>query len=102
MLKSIFNGTCEVYMAHDGQRALEIARTVRFSQAFIDMQMPGMDGVQTLRGLKKINPDMAAVMMTGGAPEEMIEAALGEGAADCIRKPFTLAEVKDYLVKSLH
>lgn len=99
MLKSIFNGSSEIYMAENGLKALEIARAVRFDHAFIDMQMPGIDGVQTLRELKKVNPDMAAVMMTGGAPEEMIEAALGEGAEDCLRKPFGVGEIKEYLAK---
>ncbi len=99
MLKSIFNGESEIYSAESGQKALEIAKTLRIDQVFMDIQMPHMNGLETLRELKKMDSSISIVMMTGGAPQGMIDAALAHGAEDCLRKPFTREDIKNYLVK---
>ena len=50
----------QVQTAEDGYQAIEGARTIYFDLAFIDIEMPGINGVQTLRELLKLRPDMVA------------------------------------------
>ena len=56
----------------------------------LDVNMPGMDGVLTLKKLKAAAPKIPVVMMSGGGEEGMARAALTAGAYDYISKPFNL------------
>lgn len=55
--------------------------------------MPGINGVQTFREIKKISPESVVVMMTGFALEDLVKAALEEGAFSVIYKPFDVENV---------
>ena len=56
----------------------------------LDVNMPGMDGVLTLKKLKEATPALPVVMMSGGGEKEMAQAALKLGAYDYVSKPFNL------------
>ena len=56
----------------------------------LDVNMPGMDGVLTLKKIKASTPKIPVVMMSGGGEEGMARAALNAGAYDYISKPFNL------------
>ncbi len=97
MFSRAFNGACDLYTTDNGFAAVQMAKEFLIDCALLDMQMPGMNGVQTLRELKKANPQITVMMMTGAAPEEMIEEAIHAGAIGCLTKPFTMEQVKDLL-----
>jgi excisionase family DNA binding protein len=97
----------EVVVARDGFEALEKAEEREFDLVFLDVRLPGMDGVETLERLKKLLPDAVVVMMSGYAVEDEIRRAMEMGAQDFISKPFhdpeqimTIEQVARYL--SLH
>ncbi len=107
LFQRLLGGTQKVTVAHDGQEALEKAREKPFDLVFLDVKLPGMDGVETLEKLKQIVPDAVVVMMSGYSVEEDISRALKMGAQDFIAKPFkdpdqimTIEQVARYL--SLH
>ena len=79
-----------VMTVEDGYQAIEAVRKKHFDSIFIDIKMPGIDGVQTYREIKKIDPDAAVVMMTAYSVEELVKEALEEGAHAIIYKPFDL------------
>ena len=56
----------------------------------LDVNMPGMDGVLTLKKLKAAKPNVPVVVMSGGGEKEMAQSALKLGAYDYISKPFNL------------
>ncbi len=89
----------EVFGAQDGTEGIEMAKSGNFDLFFIDMRMPGIDGLETFRGLRKINPNAMAVMMTGYAVEDYLIQAIKEGALGVIRKPFDIGEIKDIIGK---
>lgn len=64
-----------------------------FDIVFLDIRMPEMDGVQTLKEIKKINPDTMVIMMTGYSVDEMIHKAIEEKASEIIYKPFEIDKV---------
>ena len=82
-----------VTVAYDGLSALKYAETEPFDCILLDIKMPGTDGMEVLRRLKKQNPDLPVIMITGyGTPETAVQ-ALKEGAYDYIQKPFYNNEI---------
>lgn len=77
----------------DGYQAIAAARGTAFDLIFMDIKMPGINGVQTFREIKRISPESVVVMMTGFAVEDLVKAALEEGAFSVIYKPFDLEKV---------
>ena len=91
----------QVQTAEDGYQAIEGARSIHFDLAFIDIEMPGINGIQTLRELLKLRPDMVAAMVTGYGEARLVREALDEGAVAVLLKPFDAKEVS-HLVSGLH
>ena len=67
----------------------------------LDVNMPLMDGIETLRELKKINPDCVVVMLTSLANRQTIDEAVANGAANYIRKDAPLEEIGRALAETM-
>jgi len=91
---------CDVTSAEDGYGAIDAVRERPFDLILMDIKMPGINGVQTFREIKRIRPTPLVVMMTGYALEELVQAAKDEGAFTVIYKPFDM-EVVYKLIDSL-
>jgi CheY-like chemotaxis protein len=85
----------------DGQQALLEARRQTFDAVFLDIRMPGMNGVQVLRGLRKSLPRAAFIMITACAESELVDQSLESGAFVCLPKPLSIFEVVE-LVQGLY
>lgn len=83
----------EVDMATSGERALEKARAHSYDAILLDMAMPGLDGVQTLKGLREINPDLQVIVLTGQATLAQAVEAMKAGALDLVEKPAEMDEL---------
>jgi two-component system NtrC family response regulator/two-component system nitrogen regulation response regulator GlnG len=83
----------DIIGADDGAGAIQLARETRFPLIFMDIRMPGANGVEAWKEIKKLNPGAVVVMMTGFSGEDLVEAALHEGAYAVIYKPFDVGEV---------
>jgi CheY-like chemotaxis protein len=83
----------DVTGVEDGYQAISAVKQTHFDLIFMDIKMPGINGVQTFREIKKISPGTVVVMMTGFAVEDLIKAALDEGASSVIYKPFDIEKV---------
>lgn len=82
-----------VVIVGDGYRAIEAVRKGHFDVIFMDIKMPGIDGVQTFREIKKIDPKAVVIMMTGYSVEDLVKRAVSEGAYICLYKPFDMERV---------
>ena len=83
----------DVATAEDGFDALDQIKRAPFSLIFMDIQMPGINGVEAFLGIKAVQPDCVVVMMTGFAVEELIKQAVSEGAHAVLRKPLDLQQL---------
>jgi len=83
----------EVRLASSGAEGLDLARALPFDAAIVDVMMPGMDGITVLDELKKLDDDLAVIMITAFASVETAIAAMKRGAFDYITKPFKNDEV---------
>lgn len=73
--------------AGNGELALEKAAKRPFDAVVLDMAMPGMDGIETLKGLLQINPDLQVILLTGRATLGQAVEAMKLGALDFLEKP---------------
>lgn len=76
--------------AEDGTQALAKARRLRPQVIFLDIMMPGMGGIETLKRLRRESPDSAVIMISGHADTDLALQALDLGAYDFIQKPLDL------------
>ncbi|MBA3848673.1 MAG: hypothetical protein C0502_01600 [Opitutus sp.] len=79
-------GIGRVVEARDGQEALEVFPAVQPDVVILDINMPRMDGIAALRGLRQQAPGLPIVMLTSIADEMMVERCVDEGATFFIRK----------------
>lgn len=77
-----------VSLAASGEAGLELARSRSFDVAVVDVMMPGIDGIETLDELNKLDPDLPVILITAYASVENAIAAMKRGAFDYITKPF--------------
>ena len=77
----------DVTIAYDGEWALQLASRTKFDVAFLDVLLPGMNGVECFIKLKEFCPKATVFMMTGYASEHLAALALQKGASDVMRKP---------------
>ena len=77
-----------VSKAPNGQEALDIFPTLKPAIVLLDLKMPGMDGMEVLERLKKIDPAIIVIVITGYATVETAIQAMKQGAYDFIPKPF--------------
>ena len=79
-----------VESAASGPEAITKVKALRFDAVVLDLAMPGMDGIETLRELRAILPDVQAILLTGqGSLKQGIE-AMKLGAIDFLEKPVSL------------
>ncbi len=91
----------EVFTAATGEAALEALNTSRPDLVTLDVVLDGMDGLETLRRLKKRLPDIPVVMLSGHGQARTIVEAMQLGASDFLRKPFEVEELELAFQKAL-
>ncbi len=87
-------GCAQVEIALSGEEALEKITRDRYQLVLLDIKLPGMDGLQTLKRIKEIDNNITVIMITGFAEIETADQAKNMGAYDYIVKPFDLAYLK--------
>lgn len=94
----------EGYAPHsvsDGQSALDLIGEQRPGLVLLDIWMPGLDGLETLRRIKEICPDLPVIMISGHATIATAVQATRMGAADFIEKPFDLEHTLNLVKRHL-
>jgi DNA-binding NtrC family response regulator len=76
-----------VLSAPDAKRALEIVRSHRVHVVLTDLMMPGTTGLELLRAVKQVVPDVEVVLMTAYGSVEVAVSAMRDGAYDFVEKP---------------
>ena len=98
----------EVTTASNGEDALELFPNVQspmsnhFDIVFLDENMPGMSGLETLQEIKRMHPELPVVMITKSEEEHLMEQAIGEKIADYLTKPVNPSQILLCLKKHIH
>ena len=77
----------------NGFDAFDILKTHRIDVVLLDIKMPGIDGIDALKRIKRENPDVEVVLLTGHASVQSAVEGLKLGAFDYLTKPSTVAEI---------
>jgi len=84
----------QTFQAANGKLALEIVRKESPDLVLLDMKIPGMDGLEILKHIKKIDPSVKVIMMTAYGELDMIKEAMDSGALMHFTKPFDIDELR--------
>ncbi|RMD97653.1 MAG: sigma-54-dependent Fis family transcriptional regulator, partial [Deltaproteobacteria bacterium] len=76
------------------EAAIAMIATGAFDLLLTDLKMPGMDGVELLKRVKQIQPDLIVIILTGYARVDTAVAAMKEGAFDYLEKPFSPSQIE--------
>jgi CheY-like chemotaxis protein len=87
----------EVSLATDGEQALALARGRRFDALVTDMRMPLMSGAELVHRIRRIDPGLAAVVVTAFVQDDALEAARREGLLAALPKPVPIARLVELL-----
>ncbi len=86
----------KVTLAYDGQMCLDILEKGQFDVVILDIKMPGMNGIQTLRTIKIMHPLVEVILLTGHGTTETAIQGMKLGAFDYLQKP---ADFSDLVAK---
>jgi len=84
----------DIVAAENGREALELFKKGKFDLVVTDMKMPGMTGIEVLRGVKKLSPEIPVILITAYGTVGTAVEAMKEGAAEFIMKPFSLDDLE--------
>lgn len=82
---------------HSGEAALREGGQTNYAFVLMDIMMPGMDGVSTLKAIRQTRPSAQVVLMTAHTAQERIAEAIREGAVQVVTKPIDLPSLIDLL-----
>ena len=85
----------ETDTAANGEEALAKLKEKDFGLILLDIRMPGMDGMEVLRRVREIRPDIRIIMITAYGTIELAVEAMKLGAVDFIQKPFSPEEIRE-------
>ena len=83
----------DVDIAINGRVGYEMAVEHEYVMIFCDVHMPIMNGLEAIKKIKRVKPDMP-IVMTDSFPDKMAEQATEAGALCCLTKPFALEDVR--------
>jgi len=90
-----------VFLAPNGQTALEIVRTEEPDLILLDMKIPGMDGLEILHNIRKMEFQTKVIMMTAYGELDLIQEAMEMGALSHFTKPFDIDELRQVVKANL-
>ncbi len=91
----------DVVSVNNGHEALDLIKTTPFDIIFLDEQMPGLSGIETLAQIKELSPTLPVVMITKSEEERIMEDAIGSNIADYLIKPVKPNQILLCLKKNL-
>lgn len=91
----------EVAVFENGESATSSLKKDVYDMAFVDLKLPGMDGIEVLKKIKEIDPSIEVVIVTAYASESTHTNAITLGALEYLRKPFLMEEIYELVERGL-
>ena len=98
----------DVFVAEDGRMGIEQFKTGRFDLLIVDIFMPGMDGLETIRSIRQLQTEIPIIVISGYAfrttlekVPDFLEMAVKFGAASSLQKPFRPSQLLSIVAKCL-
>jgi len=91
----------KVFTAPNGKKGIETTRKNKPDLIILDLKMPEMDGIETLKRIKKFNEDVVVIVLTAYGTMETAGEAMKLGAYDFISKPFDIERIRVSIKRAL-
>lgn len=88
-------GVDSVDEAEDGAQALATYQQKNIDMVFLDINMPGVSGLELLAELKRLDPNVHVVMVSGESSISNVRAAIGFGARGFVVKPYSVEKIEE-------
>lgn len=96
-----FAGKCEIEYAKTGRKVIELAESFRPDIAFMDIQMPGINGIEAMKEIRKANSKVIFIVMTAYDKFDYAKEAINLGVIDYLNKPAKESVIIDVLKKAM-
>ena len=96
-----FPGMCETFEAKTGRRVIELADEVRPDIAFMDIRMPGINGIEAMKEIKKNNSNIVFIVLSAYDKFDYAKEAINLGVLEYINKPFDKMRIVEVLKKAM-
>ena len=93
-VRMVLDGVCEVMEAADGPAGIELVRSQDVDVCLLDVRLPGMEGIEVLERLKRIDPGLEVVLVTAVRTVRTAVEAMKLGAYDYLTKPFGAEDLR--------
>lgn len=100
LIMDLVPDTQVVALAQDGRQAVELARQQRPEVAFMDVNMPEMDGLTAIEIMMQEQPDLVCIVISAEKQSQTLQRALQVGAKGYLIKPFTTQQVVEIIERS--
>nr|WP_321402634.1 response regulator [uncultured Desulfobacter sp.] len=90
----------KVSAAYSGQEALDLLKNANIDVVILDIRMPGMDGIETLKKIKANHPLVEVILLTGHGSTETAVEGMKEGAFDYLMKPADFEDISEKLANA--
>jgi len=90
---------CEVELAGSGEEAINTFKNREFDITFMDVKLPGKNGVESFLEIRKFKPESKVVMMTAYSVSQLLDEAVENGAWGVLHKPFNMELMFEMLGK---
>jgi len=97
LFENTFSDACRIFSAAEGEAALELIDREKPDLVFLDIEMPGISGLEVLRRIKKSGLAPVVWMLTGKEELAVITEAISLGASGYLTKPFELPRLRTIL-----
>jgi signal transduction histidine kinase len=97
VLQEDYNVTC----AATGPQALQVIKSRPIDLVTLDLRLPGLDGIDVLREIKALDPNIEVIIVTGFGDLHSAVESIRHGVSEYVVKPFNIAEIKMAVAKSL-
>jgi len=100
-LRHVFKSEYEVFTAPGGQEALKILHAQPIDVVTLDLRMPGMPGVEVMEHIKRHDPDIEIIVVTGYASLDSAVRGLRNRVFDYVTKPFDVPQISDLVHRAV-
>ncbi len=99
-LSMLLKSSYKVTTANNGEEGIQCLEKEHFDVVILDIEMPGLSGLETLAQIKKRWPQVQVIIATAHGTLEYAQEAMSKGAFDFISKPFDVSKVLDVVRKA--
>src|SRR5262249_195649 len=100
-LRMVFKSEYDGYTAPSGNKAMEIRHSQPIDVVTLDLRMPGMPGVEVMEHIKRYDPDIEIIVVTGYASLDSAVRGLRNRVFDYVTKPFDVPQISDLVHRAV-